>query len=202
MSGPMIPIHPQPGRDRTDELRWILPAGVLPFVGLPSRLPASLAALTSDGTLAGVRVEHGAVVTRLGEGRSWPVEGPRVRTALHEALAQPSAWRPAEDDGEPGTDAALRAAAADLIAGSVGQFARSHGGAIELVDVHDGVVEVRLGGACHGCPAAEITMHARLERQLRERCAGLREVRAVGTDPAGHAEASRSGRLSWARMVR
>lgn len=35
-------------------------------------------------------------------------------------------------------------------------------------------------GACHGCPAAEVTLHARLERRLREvHTAGLQPARAA-----------------------
>ncbi|MCH5676834.1 NifU family protein [Streptomyces sp. CME 23] len=40
-------------------------------------------------------------------------------------------------------------------------------------------VTVRLGGSCHRCPAAWITLHQRLERRLRRRHPGLREVRHV-----------------------
>lgn len=175
----MIPIHPQPSPDHPDELRWITPPGILPFTGAVAAVPEPLATVIADGTLAAVRVEPGAVVTRLGEARTWSVDGPRVRTAVHEALTQPSGWRRAAGADE-GADAPLLAAARGLIDGQVGDFARSHGGSIELVGVHDGVVEVRLGGACHGCPAAQVTMRVRLERQLRARCCELREVRNVG----------------------
>ncbi|KAE8762461.1 NifU family protein, partial [Georgenia thermotolerans] len=82
--------------------------------------------------------------------------------------------------GAHARDARLRAAAEEVIAGPVGDLARSHGGRIELAEVRDGVVAVRMSGACHGCPAAAVTMHARLERLVRERCEGLVEVREVG----------------------
>ncbi|MEU3983781.1 NifU family protein [Streptomyces sp. NPDC026672] len=63
----------------------------------------------------------------------------------------------------------------------MGDLARSHGGTIELVDVCDGVVSVRLRGACHGCPAAWFTLHQRLERLLRRCHPGPLEVRNVGS---------------------
>lgn len=59
----------------------------------------------------------------------------------------------------------------------MGAFARSHGGSIDLVEVRDGIVTALLGGACHGCPASWFTLHRRLERRLRRRQPGLREVR-------------------------
>ena len=54
------------------------------------------------------------------------------------------------------------------------------GGDIELVDVDDnGVVRVRLIGACVGCPMSIMTLKAGIERILRERVPGITEVEAV-----------------------
>ncbi|MGW3588358.1 NifU family protein [Streptomyces fungicidicus] len=52
---------------------------------------------------------------------------------------------------------------------------------------------VRLGGACHRCPASWFTLHQRLERRLRRRHPGLREVRnaASPTSLFGRPDASR-----------
>ncbi len=47
---------------------------------------------------------------------------------------------------------------------------RGDGGDIELVDVgDDGVVSVRLHGACIGCPSASITLTMGIERTLKEK---------------------------------
>lgn len=176
----MIPIHPQPVPGHSDRLRWIVPPDALPCAGPLAGVPGPLAALLDDGTLAGVTAEPGAVVTSLGAGRTWTGAGARVRTALHAALEDPDGWTPAPDADGDGGDALLRAAVTELLTGPVGGVARSHGGGIELVGVHDGVVTVRLHGACHGCPAAWFTLHRRLEAQLRRTCPQLREIRAAG----------------------
>ncbi|MFF1272509.1 NifU family protein [Streptomyces marokkonensis] len=178
----MIPLHPQPVPGHPDRLRWIVPAGVLTWTGAPASVPAPLAVLLADGTLAHIAVEPAVVVMRLGEGHSWRADGSRVRTALHKALEDPAGWSPAADAGAGRSrdDTSLHTAARNLIAGPVGERARSHGGAIELVGVHDGVVTVRLGGSCHGCPAAWLTLHQWLERLLRRQCPQLVEVRQAG----------------------
>jgi Fe-S cluster biogenesis protein NfuA len=177
----MIPIHPQVCPGRPDMLRWVTPAGVLPFTGAVAAAPPALAALQTDGTLSGVRLEAAAVQTVLGSGRDWSREGARVRTALHAALAEPDGWA-AAGGADSFTDESLRSAARSLLSGELGRFAASHGGGIELIDVRDGVVTVRLDGACHGCPAAGQTLARRFEDRLRSRSPGLRAVRAAGRE--------------------
>ncbi|UCE59294.1 MAG: NifU family protein [Phycisphaerales bacterium] len=48
-------------------------------------------------------------------------------------------------------------------------LAQSDGGDIELVDVGtDGVVTVRLHGACIGCPSSAVTLRLGIERNLKD----------------------------------
>jgi Fe-S cluster biogenesis protein NfuA len=57
---------------------------------------------------------------------------------------------------------------------------QSDGGDVELVDVTaDGVVSVRLHGACVGCPSSAITLQTGIERSLRQRVPGVTAVRAI-----------------------
>jgi Fe-S cluster biogenesis protein NfuA len=57
---------------------------------------------------------------------------------------------------------------------------RGDGGDVELVDVSDdGVVEVRLKGACHGCPMATMTLKSLIERVLKKELPEIKEVIAV-----------------------
>ena len=46
---------------------------------------------------------------------------------------------------------------------------QADGGDIELVDVEDGVVKVRLKGACAGCPMSQMTLTFGVEKVLKER---------------------------------
>ena len=56
---------------------------------------------------------------------------------------------------------------------------QADGGDVELVDVVDGVVQLRLVGACHGCPHAMQTLHHGIERYLKERVPEVLRVEAV-----------------------
>ena len=53
------------------------------------------------------------------------------------------------------------------------------GGNVELVDVEDGVVKVRLTGACSGCPMSQMTLKMGIERLLKQELPEIQEVVAV-----------------------
>lgn len=57
---------------------------------------------------------------------------------------------------------------------------QADGGDIELVEVTDeGVVKVRLVGACSGCPGAQMTLQMGVERIVKERVPEVTAVEAV-----------------------
>lgn len=59
-------------------------------------------------------------------------------------------------------------------------FLLRDGGDVELVDVdEDGVVKVRLLGACGTCPSSTITLKAGIERVLLEEVPGVKELEQV-----------------------
>jgi len=56
---------------------------------------------------------------------------------------------------------------------------QADGGDVELVDVKDGIVSVRLKGACSGCPMSTMTLKKGIERFLKEKISRVKEVVAV-----------------------
>ncbi len=58
-------------------------------------------------------------------------------------------------------------------------FLQRDGGDIELVEISDGVVKVRLTGACKGCPMSQMTLKQGVERALMKEVPGVKEVQAV-----------------------
>jgi Fe-S cluster biogenesis protein NfuA len=55
-------------------------------------------------------------------------------------------------------------------------FLQRDGGDVELVDVEDGIVKLKLMGACGSCPSSTITLKAGIERALVEEVEGVQEV--------------------------
>jgi len=56
---------------------------------------------------------------------------------------------------------------------------QADGGDVELVDVEDGIVSVKLVGACGGCPMATMTLKNGIERILKMQIPEVKEVVSV-----------------------
>jgi len=69
--------------------------------------------------------------------------------------------------------------------GKIREYLKMDGGDVELVDVSDdGVVKVRLMGACAGCPFSALTVQMRVEKTLMEEVPGVTKVENVAALPA------------------
>jgi len=56
---------------------------------------------------------------------------------------------------------------------------QADGGDVELVEVNDGKVMVKLTGACGSCPMATMTLKMGIEQTLKEQVPEVKEVIAV-----------------------
>ncbi|MBN1323041.1 MAG: NifU family protein [Methanotrichaceae archaeon] len=62
---------------------------------------------------------------------------------------------------------------------SVKNALRMEGGDVELVDIEDGEVMVRLTGSCAGCPFSQMTLKNFVEKELKKNVAGVKGVVSV-----------------------
>jgi len=56
---------------------------------------------------------------------------------------------------------------------------QADGGDIELVSVENGIVKVRLQGACGGCPMSQMTMTQGVEKMIKKEVPEVKKVIAV-----------------------
>jgi len=56
---------------------------------------------------------------------------------------------------------------------------QADGGDVELVDYDNGVVKVRLKGACAGCPMSQMTLKNGIERLIKKELPEITSVEAV-----------------------
>jgi len=68
----------------------------------------------------------------------------------------------------------------EKVIGEIQPSLRADGGDIELVDVDkDGVVKVKLKGACAGCPMSQMTIQFGVERYLKAKIPQVKKVEVV-----------------------
>lgn len=77
-------------------------------------------------------------------------------------------------------------AQADIALEAIRPFVHSHGGEVEVLDVTDGVVHIRLAGSCSGCTASEETLTHGVEEALREGLPGFARVTVEEDDAEPH----------------
>jgi Fe/S biogenesis protein NfuA len=76
----------------------------------------------------------------------------------------------------------------ELLDTQINPAVASHGGHVELVDVHDDIVYIRFGGGCQGCGMVSVTLNQGVEQAIHEAFPEIREIvdvtdHAAGTNP-------------------
>lgn len=67
----------------------------------------------------------------------------------------------------------------EVIEKEISPFLAMEGGGIELLSVENGVVKVRLSGACAGCPMGQYTLVNFVETTLKEKVPEVKKVKAM-----------------------
>ena len=73
----------------------------------------------------------------------------------------------------------------ELLDSSINPAVAGHGGYIELIDVKESTVYLRMSGGCQGCGAADITLKAGIERMIFEEVPEVTEVLDVTDHASG-----------------
>lgn len=155
-----LALHPETTADPA-VLRWVITGRSDSLAGPVEAANSPLQQLLREGVLAAAVGGPGWVETTLSEGHAWWEIGNQVRSAVAQSVS-------AAAQGEV-TEADLRGVAQEVLERDVAPIAGAHGGRIEIVSVTGRTVRVSLDGACHGCPAAKVTLHERFQTSLRER---------------------------------
>lgn len=73
---------------------------------------------------------------------------------------------------------------------------QADGGDIVLLGTEEGVVNLQMVGACGGCPLSMMTLKAGIERILKDRVPGVREVHASSDVPGTLEEATQTSGIT------
>ena len=121
----------------------------------------------------------------------WQVLGKPIGVAIRQALAADVAAI-AEKAPATGTtrvsDDELYERVNDLFEQQVNPMVARHGGRVELIDVQDAVVLLRMGGGCQGCGMASVTLRQGIEGILTQYLPEVKGIvditdHASGTNP-------------------
>ncbi len=114
----------------------------------------------------------------------WRQLGKRIGAAIRFFLSPP----PEIPAGEMIPPDMLRQRIQQIIDDQINPGVASHGGYVEVVDVADNNVFLRMGGGCQGCGAADMTLRMGVEKLLREEVPQIQQVfdetdHAAGQNP-------------------
>ena len=127
--------------------------------------------------------ENIVAVTKDGQD-DWRQVGKRIGGAIRLFLNPP----PEIPEGEMLPPDVLREKIQRVLEEQINPGVASHGGYVELLDVTDNNVFLRMGGGCQGCGAADVTLKMGVERLLREEVPQIQNVfdstdHAAGNNP-------------------
>jgi Fe-S cluster biogenesis protein NfuA len=134
---------------------------------------------------------------------AWPALGRRVGAAIREHVAGGGpAVSPAAHAAMP-SPAELAGRIRSVIDEHVNPVLAGHGGGVELVEVKDNVVYLRMGGGCQGCGLADTTLRHGVEAVLRDHVPEIGLIfdltdHRSGSNPYYRAGPGRSGRSPMA----
>jgi len=134
-------------------------------------------------------VVSGNIVTVVkGNATPWQAVGRSVGTAIRQSLqgASPAVAARAQTPplDTPGDDT-LYDRVARIFESHVNPMVGRHGGHVELIDVQDAVVLLRMGGGCQGCGMADVTLRQGIEGLLGQHVPEVRGIMDITDHTAG-----------------
>ncbi len=135
-----------------------------------------------------VVISGGTITVTKDDPAPWQVTGKEVGAAIRRVLAEGVPPVAAPSPAASSDDEALYGRVADLFEAEINPAIARHGGFVELLDVQDGVVMLRMGGGCQGCGMADVTLRQGIETALRQHVpevAGIVDItdHSAGTNP-------------------
>ena len=111
--------------------------------------------------------------------------GAAIRASLTGAAPAVAPKAAATPTGEEVDDDVLYERVAQVFESRVNPMVSRHGGFVELIDVQDAVVMLRMGGGCQGCGMADVTLRQGIEAMLREHVPAVEGIVDVTDHTAG-----------------
>jgi Fe-S cluster biogenesis protein NfuA len=115
----------------------------------------------------------------------WPVLGKQIGDVIRQQISSGQPLLAAELKKPSLSDDQIRQEISALFDSEINPALSGHGGFVELVDVKNSSVYLRMAGGCQGCGAASITLKHGIERAILERVPDVAEIVDVTDHTAG-----------------
>ena len=119
-----------------------------------------------------VELDGNLVIVTQGGSEDWRQLGKRVGAAIRSFLNP----MPEVAEGDRLPSDLMRTKVQQVLDEMINPGVAAHGGFVELLDVQDDNVFIRMGGGCQGCGAADVTLKMGIERLIREQVPQVREI--------------------------
>jgi Fe-S cluster biogenesis protein NfuA len=129
--------------------------------------------------------ENQITVTKSGTD-PWPAIGKRIGAKIREHMRSNDPVVSDEHISAMPSESEIRKRVQDLLENEINPALGMHGGWVELIDVKQNSVYLRLGGGCQGCGSAHMTLKMGIERVIRERIPEVGEVLDATDHAAGN----------------
>lgn len=130
------------------------------------------AALFSVPGISRVELDGYTVSVTQSGAEDWRQLGKRIGSAIRNFLNPP----PEVPEGERLPPEHIRTRVQQVLDEMINPGVAAHGGFVELLDVQDDNVFIRMGGGCQGCGAADVTLKMGIEKLIREQVPQVREI--------------------------
>ncbi len=179
-----IPIHvqgtPNPRSMKFLTERTLLPTGSADFRDPQAALRSPLAQRVFDiDGVEGVFVSQNLVTVTANADGLWEEMTPRVSEAIREFLRSGEPAVPGGHDGHAEGEGAIVGRIKEILDDQIRPAVAMDGGDVVFVDYREGVVYLKMQGACGGCPSSTMTLKQGIEARLRHFIPEISSVEAV-----------------------
>ncbi len=149
--------------------------------------PLAEGLLGIEGVVGATIAGNAVTVHKVGN-EEWPLIGKKIGAVIRERI---QSGQPLISDAfklAPVAPAELKEKVQQLLDSQINPAVGMHGGFVEILDVMDNNVYLRMGGGCQGCGAADITLKQGIESLIRDQVPEVANIydttdHAAGTNP-------------------
>jgi Fe-S cluster biogenesis protein NfuA len=186
-----IKIRATPSRGEPRQCAFTIDRPVYPnrsyYFGDPEKARGSLLAekIFELPGVESILVSHDTVTVTTRDVVEWPVFGRQVGAAIRSSLQSGATLVSDELHKSLPPAEVIREVVSHILDTLINPNVAGHGGFVQLIDVRENVVYLRLGGGCQGCGMADVTLRSGIERMIRDKVPEVGDILDTTDHAAG-----------------